>query len=165
MTNELYEKLRPVGTQPSVLYGLGKIHKPLVENIPKLRPILSAINTPTYNLSQYLNKLMKPFTTNQYTGKDSFAFTEDIHKQDSAKFMASLDVDSLFTNIPLNEMIDICIELLYKDSDKVDGLSRDDFRELLTVAVTKSFILFDGLYFKQIDCVAMGSFTARTNAS
>ena len=55
---------------------------------------------------------MKPFTTNQYTAKDSFAFTEDIRKQDSAKFMASLDVDSLFTNIPLNATIDICVELL-----------------------------------------------------
>ena len=62
--------------------------------------------------------------------------------------MANLDVDSLFTNIPLNETIDICIELLYKDSDKVDGLSHDDFWELLTVAVTELFILFEGLYFK-----------------
>ena len=98
---------------------------------------------------------MKPFTTNQYTAKDSFAFTEDIRKQASAKFMVSLD--SLFTNIPLNETIDICVELLYKDSDKVDGLSRDDFREILTIAVTKSFILFDRLYFKKIDGVAISS--------
>lgn len=157
MTNELYEELKPVGTQPSVLYGLGKVHKPLVNNIPKLRPILSAINTPTYKLSQYLNKIMKPFTTNKYTAKDSFLFTEDIRKQDSSKIMASLDVDSLFTNIPLNETIDICVQLVFKDSDTVDGLSRNDFRELLTVATTDSFILFDGQYFTQIDGVAMGS--------
>ena len=47
MTNERYDELRPTGTQPSVLYGLGKVHKPVVNNIPKLRPIPSAINTPT----------------------------------------------------------------------------------------------------------------------
>ena len=78
MTQECYDKIAPSGTQPSVLYGLGKIHKPTVNNVPKLRPILSAINTPTYKLSQYLNKLMKPFTTNQYTAKDSFAFAEEL---------------------------------------------------------------------------------------
>ena len=157
MTHSRYEELRPVGTQPSVLYGLGKVHKATVNNIPKLRPILSAINTPTYKLSQYLNSLMKPLTTNQYTAKDSFTFTEDIRKQDSKLSMASLDVDSLFTNIPLEETIDICCELLYKDTDTVDGLSKVDFRELLSIATRESFILFDGQYFKQIDGVAMGS--------
>ena len=157
MTQECYDKIAPSGTQPSVLYGLGKIHKPTVNNIPKLRPILSAINTPTYKLSQYLNKLMKPFTTNQYTAKDSFAFAEDIRKQDASLAMASLDVDALFTNIPLNETIDICCQLLFKDTDRVDGLSRTEFRELLTIATTESFILFDGRYFQQTDGVAMGS--------
>ena len=29
--------------------------------------------------------------------------------------MARLDVDSLFTNIPLDKTIDICIDSLYKD--------------------------------------------------
>ena len=29
--------------------------------------------------------------------------------------MASLDVDILFTNIPLDETIDICIDPLYKE--------------------------------------------------
>ena len=157
MTKERYDEIAPSGTQPSVLYGLGKIHKPTVNNVPKLRPILSAINTPTYKLSQYLNKVMKPFTTNQYTAKDSFAFTEDIRKQDSSLAMASLDVDALFTNIPLNETIDICCQLLFQDTDRVDGLSRAEFRELLTIATTESFILFDGRYFQQIDGVAMGS--------
>jgi len=157
MTSEQYEAIRPVGTQPSVLYGLGKVHKTLVNNVPKLRPILSAINTPTYKLSQYLNKLMKPLTTNEYTAKDSFSFAEDIRLQDSAKSMASLDVDSLFTNITLDETIDICCELLFQNTDVVDGLSRDDFKELLTTATKESFILFDGDYFQQIDGVAMGS--------
>ena len=71
--------------------------------------------------------------------------------------MASLDVDALFTNIPLNETIDICCQLLFKDTDRVDGLSRTEFRVLLTIATTESFILFDGRYFQQTDGVAMGS--------
>ena len=125
--------------------------------MPKLRPILSAINSPTYKLSQYMNKLLKPFTTNQYTAKDSFSFTTDISKQDTAMYMSSLDVDSLFTNIPLKETVKICSNLLFRDSPIVDGLTKAEFEQLLTIATTESFILFNGCYYQQIDGVAMGS--------
>ena len=45
---EVYKNLYPQGSQPRVLYSLSKIQKPFVNNIPKLRPILSALNTGTY---------------------------------------------------------------------------------------------------------------------
>ena len=80
MVDSLYHQLNPTGTQPSVLYGLAKIHKPAINNIPKMRPILSAINSPTYKLSQYMNKLLKPFTTNQFTCRNSFSFADNIIK-------------------------------------------------------------------------------------
>ena len=70
--------------------------------------------------------------------------------------MASLDVDSLFTNISLDETIDICCNLVFENK-KVDGLLKEDFRPLLTTATTESFILSDGKYYQQIDGVAMGS--------
>ena len=47
-------KICPVGFRPGILYGNPKFHKPVVENMPKLRPILSAINTPGYNLVKLL---------------------------------------------------------------------------------------------------------------
>ena len=133
------------------------VHKPLVNDIPKFQPILSPLHSPTYKLSKYLNKLLKPYTSNEYTAKDTFSFAEDIRKQDSTVFMSSLDVDSLFTNIPLQETIDICCDLLFRDQPIVDGLSKSDFRKLLTLATTESLILFNGSYFQQIDGVAMGS--------
>ena len=51
---------------------------------------------------------------NEYTLKDSFEFAKDIINQNSGCFMASLDVDSLFTNAPLDETIKICIDELFK---------------------------------------------------
>ena len=33
--------------------------------------------------------------------------------------MANLDVDSLFISIPLEEIIDICIDSLYKDNENI----------------------------------------------
>ena len=77
--------------------------------------------------------------------------------QDPALTMASLDVDSLFTNIPLAETVDICCDLVFKGKMIVDGLAKEDLKELLTIATTESFILFDGEYYQQIDGVAMGS--------
>ena len=100
---------------------------------------------------------MKPYTINQYIAKDSFVFTEDIHKEDTSLAMASLDLDSLFTNIPLKVTIDIYRDLLFDSKEAVDGLFKADFRELLTIAITESFILFDGRFFQQTDGVAMGS--------
>ena len=104
-----------------------------------------------------MNKLLKPFTTNQYTAKDSFSFANDISKQDTKMFMSSLDVDSLFTNIPLKETVKICSNLLFRDNSIIDGLSKAEFEQLLTIATTESFILFNGCYYRQIDGVAMGS--------
>ena len=57
--------------------------------------------------------------------------------------MASLDVESLFINIPLNEVIDICIDGLFCDTNTIRNLDRNDMRELLTLAAYGSFFIFD----------------------
>ena len=155
ITKGTYDKLFPCGTVPSVMYGLSKVHKPVVNNKPKLRPILAAINSSTYNISQYLNTLLKPFVSNEFTAKDSFSFAHDIQLQKTSLYMASLDVDSLFTNIPLVETINICCDLLFRDNPIVDGLNMSEFKMLLTLATQESLILFNGSYYQQIDGVAM----------
>ena len=71
--------------------------------------------------------------------------------------MASFDIESLFTNIPLQETIDLCVENLFQDRTHVDNLSKDSFRELLTRTMSESLILFDQEFYKQHDGVAMGS--------
>ena len=57
--------------------------------------------------------------------------------------MASFDVESLFTNISLQETIDLCVENLFQDRTHVDNLLKDSFRELLTRTMSESLILFD----------------------
>ena len=41
------------------MYGLSKVHKPLVNNFPKLGPMLSAINTATYGWAKFFVPLRK----------------------------------------------------------------------------------------------------------
>ena len=118
---------------------------------------MSALQTSTCKLTKYLAHIFEPLITNKYTVKDSFNFATEIFEQDSSNFMGSLDIDSLFTNIPLEETIEICISNLFKNNDTVHGLKKSEFKELLSLAANESYSIFNNISYKQIDGVAMGS--------
>ena len=108
-------------------------------------------------MQKFLVPILKPLTTNEFTVKDSFHFAEEIVDQQHDLFMGSLDVDSLFTNIPLEETIEICTNELFKESETVEGLSKTEFKELLSLATKYSHFIFDRTLYKQINSVAMNS--------
>ena len=54
--------------------------------------------------------------------KDSFDCAKEILQQNSDCFMASLDLTSLFTNIPLDETINICLNESYEKKQCVSNL-------------------------------------------
>ena len=112
----LYQQLYPSGSRPGVLYGLPKIHK---EGVP-IRPILSSIGTCGYKIAKFLVPFLQPLTINDYTVKDSFSFVDEITSltTNSHITMASFDIKSLFTNVPLGETIDIVADTLYDVLDK-----------------------------------------------
>ena len=85
---------------------------------------MSATKTPTYNLANFLVPLLDPITTNMYTVKNSFAFSEEIADQDPGLFMASLDVECLFNNIPLEETISVSFDSLFRNNAKVNNINR-----------------------------------------
>ena len=101
--------------------------------------------------------LLKPFTSNNYIVKGSFGFAKDIAQQSPKLFMASLDVDYLFTNVPLDESIEIRVNELFKSSQMVSGLNKQQVLEMLSLTTKENVILFDQKYYSQIDGVAMGS--------
>ena len=71
--------------------------------------------------------------------------------------MVSFDVESLFTNIPLDETIKIYADRVFQRKKKVKGLLKRHFIKLLTHATKSSCFIFNGSYYSQIDGVAMGS--------
>ena len=79
--------------------------KPVVNNLPKFWPILFAINTAQYNTDKFSMPTLVPLTQNEFSIKDSINFAKEIRTYNSSLYMASLDVESLFTNILLNETI------------------------------------------------------------
>ena len=86
-----YNQLYPCGSRPDILHGLPKVHTPVIDRCPFLRPILSAINTPSYKLAKFLVPLLTPLTSNDYTIKDSFSFAEEVSSFDCAHYMTSFD--------------------------------------------------------------------------
>ena len=94
-------------TKPGTLYGSLKVHKCLKNELPPFTPILSATDNPTYELAKFLVPILSDITQNEFTVKDSFAFVDELLTQGRDRCMVSLDVDALFTNIPLGETIDI----------------------------------------------------------
>ena len=157
MSEETRRHLKPVGTRPGIMYGSCKVYKKCVDGYSRFRPILSALQTPTYKLAKYLGPILEPLTNNKYTVKDSFNFATEIVEQDSSNFMGSLDIDSLFTNIPLEETIEICTNNLFKNKDIVHGLKKSEFKDLLSLATKESYFIFNNILYKQIDGVAMES--------
>ena len=71
--------------------------------------------------------------------------------------MASFDVKSLFTNIPLDETINIICDSMFKDNDTHCNFSKQQFTSLLQLAVKDSPFLFNKCLYVQTDGVAMGS--------
>ena len=124
------------------------MHEKCVDGCPPFRPILSALQTPTYKFAKYLVPIFEPLSNNKYTVKVSFNFAAKIVEQDSSNFSGSLDIDLLFTNIPLEENIENC---------NVHGLKKSEFKGLLSLATKEPYFIFNNILYKQIDGVAMGS--------
>ena len=51
----------------------------------------------------------------------------------------------------------ICTNLLYNNEDVVEGISKSEFKNLLSLASQESHFIFNDVLYKQKDGVAMGS--------
>ncbi|XP_069976576.1 uncharacterized protein [Penaeus vannamei] len=109
-----YNSILASGSRPGCLYGLPKVHK---TGTP-LRPIVSSINTFNYNLAKFLVKIMEPLTTNEYTTANTLEFVNEIKQLniDDSTIVASFDVESLFTNVPLSETTQIITDATSDES-------------------------------------------------
>ena len=66
-------------------------------------------------------------------------------------YMTSLDIESLFTNIPLEETTKNCVNDLFSSNVYSGKLSRKDLYDLFKVATTESSFIFDNKPYKLID--------------
>ena len=91
----------------------------------------------------------------QYTRQQKWLILSDIKRneltQDSDLYMASLDFDALFTNIRLDNNIDICVKKTFqKLGNLFKEIFKNDFRDLLNFATKESFFTFTKFISRQM---------------
>ena len=115
------------------------------------------LGTFNYNLARFLCDLLSPLVPNDYSCKDTFSFVSQIKNANlSKKFLVSYDITSLFTNIPLQETIDIAINLIFNHNPNLN-ITKKELKKLFLFAASQTHFIFNSKFYNQIDGVAMGS--------
>ena len=115
-----------------------------------MRPILLATRTYNYKLAKWLDKKLKPLSVNDHTISDVFNFVDSLHDMevDDHSILVSYDVTSLFTNVPVDETIQILAEKAFKDDwfNKQHNLNitKSAWVELLNIATKNQLFQFEG---------------------
>ena len=74
----------------------------------------------------------------------------------SRKFLVSYNVTSPFTNIPLQETIDIAINLIFNHDPNLN-ITKKELKKLFLFATSQKHFIFNSKFYNQIDGAAMGS--------
>lgn len=136
-------------------YGLPKIHK---TNNP-LRIIVSSIDSPTYNLSRYMTTIIKEAVQKPTSYiKDSWSFVKKIKgiNVSTDECLISLDVTSLFTNIPQGLVIN-AIEKRWHLINNKTAIPKNEFMIAINLLFNNTYFSFNGEFFSQIFGCPMGS--------
>ena len=152
-----YPRLYPQDTIPC-LYGLPKIHK---EGVP-LRPIVSCINSVTYNIAKHVANILAPLVGNTpHHIQNSEEFADKIQglRLELDETMVSYDVTSLFTCIPTREAVETVRHLLTQDRTLPDrtNLNTEQICQLLELCLNTTYFQFNGNFYRQKHGCAMGS--------
>ena len=111
---------------------------------------LSATQTYNYGLAKWLEEKLQPLSYNQYTITDTFEFADEIRKLqiNNGDIPVSYDVSSLFTNVPLEETIQILADKAFTNNWFNEthqlNLSRMDLVDLLRASTKDQLFQFNG---------------------
>ena len=111
-----------------------------------LRPIVSNINTSTYNLEKFLSKLLSPLRQSDHNDRSTKDFIQNIKRENIpiGYKMVSLDVKSLFTNVSLDRTNNIFLKRIYDGNELRISNARNGMKELLLLCTRKVHFTFNG---------------------
>ena len=102
-----------------------------------------------HKLSKYLSFILQPVLDLYFTNcvKDFFTFAQTIRDfSPKSIFLCSFDINSLFTNVPRDETIDICTEALYNSHLTAPSFSKYTFCQLMYSATKPMEFSFDKIH-------------------
>ena len=136
-----------------------KIHKS-TRPLPG-RPILSANQSPTEQISAFVDYFLKPTIPHLKSyDKDTIHFLQILQGLPPLppnSFLVTLDVTSLYTNIPNKEGIRATAKILAKYRPGAQHLNNQSLTQLLDLVVNKNNFEFNGEHYLQTSGTAMGT--------
>ena len=143
--NKCYYYLRCSNAITPRFYGLPKIHK---SSVP-LRPIVSFVNSLTYNLSKILSRVLSSLLKNNYSVRNSREFLECIknYSVQEDKCLVPFDVVSLFTSALVDKALALVLELLASDDSLSSHtrLSISDIKQGLQISLVSTVFSYKPL--------------------
>ena len=111
------------------------------------------IGSAQHESPKQLTDILKPVVEkfSSFVVKDSFSFSESMHLfRDPLceTFMCSFDVRSLFTNVPLDETINICMNTLYRSEQSAPTIEESILKKLLAKATKEVEFSFSDIMCK-----------------
>ena len=112
------------------MYGTSKMHEfSSSDSFPKLLQIVLSISTFNYNLAHFLSDRLSPLVPNDYSCKGYFFISSQIKNANlSERFFLFDDVTRLFTNVLLQQTIDITINLIFNHNSNL-SISKKELKK------------------------------------
>ena len=162
----------PLEPRPRRMYTLPKIHKnpqdwTIPFRIPPGRPIVSDINSESYNIAKYIDFFLKPIAQAQSSYiKDSFHLLDklsEFQEVSPSTLLVTCDVESMYTNIDNADGL-VAVKSLF---EKHQHPRRPDTHilKLLDIYLTNNDFLVGGKFWLQVKGTAMGKVFAPSYAN
>ena len=155
MTNKWFCQT-PNPPRTPVFYTLTKIHKPT----PVGRPIISGCDGPTERLSAFVDKILQPIAKEQESYlKDSTDFINFIERTRVPynAVLVSMDVTSLYTNIPQEEGIKSVCNAYESFYEGESPIPTQYLKRALELILQENSFQFTGKNYLQTHGTAMGT--------
>ena len=129
--------------------------------VTKFRPIIDTTGTAHYSVGKFISELLQPLTLNKFTLKDTFDAANRIQAISPTLFaegyeFVSFDVESLFTNVPLQRTLKIIIDRIYNKTLVKTKLKKSTLPKLIRDTCTKTVFSCNNQLYEQTDGVSMG---------
>ena len=138
------------------MYGLPKTHK---TNIP-LRPITSSIGSTPHRIAKAIANILSPFLgsiSQSHIANSGELLNRLKHIDTTTMSLASLDVTSLFTNVPVTKCLESLTTHLKEKVNTPLPLPIDKIIKICTLCTNLNFFQFEDSFYKQTSGLPMGS--------
>ena len=144
--------------EPGDIYGNPKIHKS--QKNPPLHPIISQVGTVTYDIAKWMNSLITQYMPQKFMINSTNDFIKIAQTVKVPNFFAFLDVESLFTIVPVEEIIEIIVQNVHQNAQlPPPNITKTIVQKLLLICTTKTPLKIPtNEIYQQCNGVSMGTY-------